>query len=161
MIPNIFPYLIAIVVLLIVVGAVLLFLKAKLDASDASAAVKVKPRKLLTSNETEFYNRLVAALPEHRVMAQVSMGALLDPAVPRGDKAYMSIRGRFSQKVVDYVICNSALEVVAVVELDDRTHNAVKDAQRDQLLAAAGYKTVRFDSRTKPSPEQIRTAIVS
>ena len=45
-------------------------------------------------------------------------------------------------------------EVAAVVELDDRSHNAEKDAARDALMACGGYDIVRisvadrFDARS-------------
>jgi very-short-patch-repair endonuclease len=71
----------------------------------------------------------------------------------------MSIRGRFAQKVVDFVILDDALEVVALVELDDRTHRLEKDAARDAMTAAAGYVTLRYRSREKPEPKAIRAEL--
>jgi len=117
---------------------------------------RVVKRAFLTENEKEFLQRLEAAFPEHRIMAQVSMGALMAPDVPGGTAQYLSIRGRFAQKVVDYVVLDDALEVVALVELDDRTHRLEKDAVRDAMTAAAGYVTLRYLSREKPASQDIR-----
>ena len=116
-------------------------------------------RAFLTENEKEFLDRLEQAFPEHRVMAQVSMGALMSPDVRGGSGHYLAIRGRFAQKVVDFVILDDALEVVALVELDDRTHQQEKDAARDAMTAAAGYVTLRYQSREKPTPEAIRAQL--
>ena len=120
---------------------------------------RVAKRAFLTDNEKEFLLRLEEAFPEHRVMAQVSMGALMAPDVRGGGSEYLSIRSRFAQKVVDYVVLDDALEVVALVELDDRTHRLEKDAVRDAMTAAAGYVTLRYRSREKPPPKTIRAEL--
>jgi hypothetical protein len=124
-------------------------------------AFRVVKRAFLTENEKEFLHRLEEAFPDHRVMAQVSMGALMAPDVRGGTGHYLSIRGRFAQKVVDFVILDDALEVVALVELDDRTHRQEKDAARDAMTAAAGYVTLRYRSREKPAPPAIRAQLLS
>jgi hypothetical protein len=115
-------------------------------------------RKLMTDNEEEFFGRLVVALPDHYIFPQVAMSALLDTA--NGDKktAYGD-RLRIAQQRVDYVICTRRCEVVAVVELDDKTHSSAKDELRDARLEQAGIRTVRFQARNKPKVEAIRTMI--
>jgi hypothetical protein len=122
---------------------------------------RVAKRAFLTENEKEFLVRLEEAFPEHRVMAQVSMGALMAPDVRGGGSEYLSIRARFAQKVVDYVVLDDALEVIALVELDDRTHRVEKDAERDAMTAAAGYVTLRYRSREKPPPQAIRAELAT
>lgn len=140
-----------------VVGAVLTFVFRGLQRAESKAVFAA--RALLTNNETEFYLRLVRALPEHRVLAQVSMGALLKPGpgVPRAEQ--MRVRARFAQKIIDYVILDRRSQVVALIELDDRTHDAAKDAARDAMTRAAGYVTLRYLSSAKPSEEAIRADI--
>jgi len=69
-----------------------------------------------------------------------------------------SLRNRFDRKVADYVICaRNTFQVVAIIELDDRTHDykKEKDAERDAMLNAAGYRTERFESKKKPSEAEI------
>lgn len=116
-------------------------------------------KALLTPNEQEFYGRLVRALPEHKVLAQVSMGALIDVDLTFPGEPF-SARDTFSRKIVDYVVCDAQLHVVALVELDDATHDAAKDAARDRLTQAAGYRTLRWESRAKPSEAQIRAQLL-
>lgn len=137
-------------------------LKAKLAArSDGDAKFKQKP--LLSPNELEFLRRLEAAMPELRFLAQVSMGALIEPAVPRTDtRAYYRLRGMFSQKIVDFVAqSREDGSVVAVIELDDRTHNSGKDEKRDAMLSSAGYKIIRWQSKTRPDAAGIRSALTA
>lgn len=133
------------------VGVGVAVLKAKLAAGGEDKA-KFKRKSLLTANELEFLGRLEAAAPELRFCPQVSMGALLDPAVSRNDgKAYYRMRGMFSQKIVDFVAQRrSDGAILAIIELDDRTHDGNRDARRDSMLASAGYKVIRWHSKTKP-----------
>jgi very-short-patch-repair endonuclease len=45
--------------------------------------------------------------------------------------------------------------VVALIELDDRTHDASADRQRDAITKRAGYQAFRFQSKQKPSEKEI------
>jgi hypothetical protein len=67
-----------------IAAVALALLKVKLVGS-GEADAKFKPKVLLTENELEFLGRLEAAMPEFRFCPQVSMGALLEPSVPRSD----------------------------------------------------------------------------
>lgn len=117
-----------------------------------------KSRQILTRNETEFYNRMVSALPEYVVHTQIAMSALIEPRVDRmkDGSEYMRLRAKFSQKYVDFVVCRPGkLEVIAIVELDDITHDLAKDALRDEMLEGAFYNVVRWHSRSKPDRNEI------
>lgn len=150
MIPDGLPW----QVLLPLFGAALLWLILRFRRRPPP--FRVERRQLLSPNEQDFLVRLEEAFPEYRVMVQVSMGALMNPAVKGGTPGYLSIRSRFSQKVVDFVLLDGCFEVVALVELDDRTHRVERDAERDAMTAAAGYVTLRYQSREKPRPQQLR-----
>lgn len=144
----------------------LVLLKAKLSSLSNSGKdldSKFKRKALLTSNELEFLSRLESAAPELRFHAQVAMGALLDPAVSRKDgKEFFRLRGMFAQKIVDFVAqSRKDGSVVAVIELDDRTHDGEKDAKRDAMLASAGYRIIRWHSKSKPDAEAIRAELLS
>ena len=152
------------IILFIVGGAMVIglaVLKAKLAGQQAAGA-KFKQKMVLTPNEMEFLVRLEAAAPELRFFPQVAMGALLAPAVPRSDgKTYYRLRGMFSQKIVDFVAQRrSDGAVVAIIELDDRTHNSGKDAKRDEMFKSAGYRIIRWDSKNKPKSSTIRAALL-
>jgi hypothetical protein len=121
-------------------------------------------RAVMTPNEKEFYTRLKGALPDFEVIPQVAMSALLDVSLPEMHPDYWKMRKEFSQKTVDYVVCRKdSMDVVLVVELDDRTHDVKqdKDAARDAMLAKAGVKTIRWDSRAKPSHGDIRAKVAA
>lgn len=142
----------------VVVG--LAAMKARLARRGDEPSFRAKA--LLTPNELEFLARLESAVPDLRFCPQVAMGALLEPAVPRSNaKAYYRLRGMFSQKIVDFVaVSRETNQVVAIIELDDRTHDAGKDARRDELLKSAGYRTVRWSSKAKPDAQTIRATLI-
>jgi hypothetical protein len=149
------------VVLVVVVALVLLALKLSITKAPATASGIVE-RPILSANELEFFHRLTRALPNHHIFPQVAANALLrvDDAVNR--KRYHAVRNRFAQKHVDFTVCEKeSLRVVALIELDDRTHRAEKDKARDALFGQAGYFTHRFESRRKPSEQEIAALFYS
>ena len=113
----------------------------------------------MSDNELEFFGRLIAALPEHYIFPQVAMSALLE-ASSSDKRVAHSDRLRIAQQRIDYVVCNKRCEVIAVVELDDRTHSRAKDKVRDGRLEQASIKTGRFQSRQKPTADAIRAAVL-
>jgi hypothetical protein len=109
----------------------------------------IKPKRLLTMNEQPTFKKLVEALPEYVVFAQVSFSAILDTT----DRA---TRNRFNRKIADFVVCNKSFIVIGVVELDDSSHNGreEQDAERDAMFNEAGYKVIRY--RRMPERDQVR-----
>lgn len=144
-------------VLGLLIACVLLLHASRGEKKDRTGSYR--RRRLMTENELEFFGRLVVALPDHYIFPQVAMSALLDPA--SGDKAKAhGDRLRIAQQRVDYVVSTRGGEVVAVVELDDRTHVRAKDQLRDARLAQGAIRTVRFESRHKPRADAIRAAVL-
>lgn len=143
----------AIALLLLVIAAWLWFTRTKPPEQIYQA------KQILTDNETEFYGRLLAALPDYTILSQVAMSALIEP-VRCDPKEFMGRRAKFSQKYVDFVICEpGVLRVICIVELDDITHDEEKDAARDAMLNDAGYIVVRWHSRRKPDIHVIADTI--
>ncbi|RYG09360.1 MAG: DUF2726 domain-containing protein, partial [Burkholderiales bacterium] len=93
----------------------------------------------LTRNEQAMYFRLQGALPDLIVLSQVSFGALLTAKA-------MAVRNTFDRKRADFVICEKSFKVVALVELDDSSHDGkrARDEKRDAQLSAAGYRVLRY-----------------
>lgn len=118
-----------------------------------------KSRPLMTENEAEFFGRLVVALPDHYIFPQVAMTALIE-AASKDKKTAHSDRLRIAQQRTDFVVCDRSCRVVAVVELDDRTHSRSKDKIRDARLEGAGLRSVRFQSTSKPSVGALRAAVL-
>lgn len=140
----------------LIAGIALLIAAALLLRNRKPWLSRIKRKSLLTVNEAEFFRRLQRALPAFAVFPQVSFAALLTDDGRLTAKARWSVRARFDRKIADFVICDRhTLQVVAIVELDDRTHSASADRQRDAITRAAGYQTIRFQSKQKPTEAEI------
>lgn len=150
-------HLIFILLALVVLAVIAILILAQLTPGPTDE--QYKRRKLMTDNELEFFGRLVMALPDHFIFPQVSMSALLEPSSKDNKRAH-SDRLRIAQQRVDYLVCNRDCDIIAVVELDDKTHSGHKDAIRDQRLQQGGIRTIRFQSRSKPTPDGIRSSVL-
>ncbi|MBA1148226.1 DUF2726 domain-containing protein [Ectothiorhodospiraceae bacterium WFHF3C12] len=146
------------VIIAIVLGALgLLVALAQQLQKQSKAKLHAKP--LLSRPEQVLFHRLREALPEYEVLAQVSFSQFIRA---KGDTRKENWR-RFAmarQKVADFVICNPDFSVLAVVELDDRSHRRGKDQKRDALLAEAGIPCHRWHVKRMPSGEQIRSVVL-
>lgn len=110
---------------------------------------KIRKSRPLSMNEQPTLKRLRETLePKYVVLAQVSFGAIL------WTWSY-AVRNRYNRKIADFVVCDQGFNVVAVIELDDSSHegNEKKDAERDLLLEEAGIAVFRY--RFTPEVSQI------
>lgn len=114
---------------------------------------RYEPCPIMTDNELEFFRRLERAHNGY-VFPQVSMAAVMRPASGNQKHRLAAFRA-ISQKRIDFALYSRSMQLLCVVELDDRTHNARNDAIRDRMLATAGIKTVRWNSRKKPEVDEI------
>ena len=111
----------------------------------ASGAIRVVARPLLTAREREALNKLEKAFPQFRVFPQVAMGALIQAQKGLNKSQRAQTRNSFDRKIVDFVLEDRASgRIFAIIELDDRTHDAAKDSRRDVITQAAGYRTIRL-----------------
>ena len=125
-----------------------------------SGRPRYRRQPVMTANEREFYGRLAAACPDCQIWPQVPILALVRSDAKTGTRAFWLAFRPVSNTRVDWVIARD-MEVLAIVELDDRFHDPRKDARRDQVLRSCGYRVVRFASHRRPTPQQIRDAVLS
>ena len=114
-------------------------------------------RKLLSSPEQVLYHRLVKALPEYEIFAQVQLSRILGIKKGAPNRTWLNRIDRLS---ADFVICRKDSSVIAVVELDDASHDRparkVTDAKKDQALGAARIPVIRWRARDLPDISTIR-----
>ena len=106
---------------------------------------RIQARPLMTAREVEFWRHLIVAASPLHVAPQVAMGALLKVSGAADRGRARATRNRFDRKMVDFVLLDDDGVVRLLVELDDRTHSAVKDRERDAMTAQAGYMTYRVN----------------
>lgn len=133
--------LLMLVLIVVVVAAVFIAMKSLPKDRAGKATERPKQKRLLSEREQSMHNRLTQALPDLIVLAQVSLGAMLSA------RAY-AVRNTFDRKIADFVICDKAFHVLAVIELDDASHKekSRQDGERDALLTGAGYRVVRYSN---------------
>ena len=119
------------------------------------------------------YARLVRAFPGHIILSQVALSRLLmvdgvDAAGGPGAAAGPGISNRFSQLVVDFVVCRADFSAVAVVELErcdgrSRGRGAEFERQRRkcQYLRAAGVKVVGVAVNDLPSEAALKALVAA
>lgn len=130
---------------LIALIAIAVFVVMLMSTRKGIGSLPVRAAPLMTKRERIVCEMIERAVPHARIHAQVSMGAILRPATGLDRSRSTSVRNRFSSKRVDFVLEDRASgEIIAIVELDDRTHNRTADRQRDRMTARAGYLTIRL-----------------
>ena len=114
-------------------------------------------KKLLSSPEQVLYYRLVKALPEYEIFAQVQLSRIL--GIKKGAR-YRYWLNRIDRLSADFVICRKDSSIITVVELDDASHDRparrVTDAKKDRALGAAGIRVIRWRVRDLPDIATIR-----
>jgi very-short-patch-repair endonuclease len=115
---------------------------------------------LLSRAEQVLYGRLVRAFPGHVVLAQVALSQLLMVDRAQAGSSAQAIRNRFNQLVADFVICAPDFSALAVVELDDRSHNREprreQDQRKDAFVQAAGLKMIRVSVADLPNEAALK-----
>ena len=148
---------------LLVIGVIafilIAVLKAKLANDDSGDDWPFYARKPLSSPEQVLYFRLCSALPDHIVLAQVGLSRLL--GVKKGSN-YQSWLNRISRMSADFVVCAKDSSIVAVIELDDASHEKESrksaDAKKDKAIASAGVRMIRWQVKSLPNEMEIKEA---
>lgn len=160
---------------LIIGGSITIAMKSKLMTSAFSALINalfnrnpkneawpLYAKQPLTSPEQVLYFRLVNALPDHIVLAQVQLSRML--GVKKGHNA-QSWLNRINRMSADFVVCDKDSSIVAVIELDDATHNRssrqLADNKKDEALLAAGIPVVRWKVNQMPETNVIQSTILT
>ena len=117
------------------------------------ASIRHKKRLFLTtSNERKFFFALKKVCGDNYLIhCQTSLIALVEPEE-------FEHRARAWSKRVDFVITDGKSKVLAVIELDDSSHNSKKRQQRDRYVEAAlgpHHKLLRFNTQQFYHPEHL------
>ena len=139
-----------IIVLIVIFAIVGIVLGSANKGKPKGKRTTIKGKRIITMNEQPTFLRLREALPEHFVLAQVAFSAFMTAS------GYAT-RNLFNRKVADFVVLDKQFNIVAIVELDDSSHKGKedKDADRDALVAEAGFRVIRY--KRTPDLEQVRT----
>jgi hypothetical protein len=128
---------------------------------DTLAAWEPQATRILTSQERLALGVLMRALPEYMILAQVPLARFLK--VPTRH-SYSEWLHRVGQLCADLVICDSASQVLAIVEIrspadktSERAHK--RQARMRRVLKAAGIPLHVWIENALPGAEEARNAI--
>jgi len=146
--------------LLVAIVALTLVARKKRSATSDDVTWPFYAKKPLSHPEQVLYHRLVKALPDHIVLAQVQLSRAL--GVKRGAN-FHSWNNRINRMSFDFLVCAKDSTIMAAVELDDKTHESpsrvLSDAKKDRATAAAGIPLIRWKVKAIPDDLAIREAI--
>jgi len=154
--------LLAAIVLIVIVAIILAFLKRRKPSGGSNVAWPFYAKKPLTEPEQILYHRLVAALPQFIVLAQVQLSQVL--GVNKGFN-FSVWNNRINRMSLDFIVCLKDSTIIAAVELDDKTHEKetrIKaDEKKGKALSAAGIELIRWHVSELPDERAIREAFVN
>ncbi len=149
--------------LIITAVALLLYLKKQgLLEGKATGPWPFYIKKPLTQPEQVLYHRLVKALPEHIVLAQVQVSRVL--GVKKGSN-FNEWNNRINRLSYDFVVCGKDSTVLAAIELDDKTHESSQrtatDQKKNKATADAGLRLIRWNVKALPDESAIQAQLRS
>ena len=154
--------LLAAIVLIITSAIIFLFLKKRKFSGEYNVAWPYYAKKPLSEPEQILYHRLVAALPQCIVLAQVQLSQVV--GVNKGFD-FGVWDNRINRMSLDFIVCLKDSTVIAAVELDDKTHEKemrVKaDAKKGKALSAVGIELIHWHVSALPDEKTIRQAFVN
>lgn len=120
---------------------------------------------LFSPAERSFLGVLTQAVPDELiVMGKVRVADVITTAKGLDSSERQSAFNKISAKHFDYVVCDrSTLEVISVVELNDKSHKRTKRAKRDAFLrdacASAGLQLLEFEAKSNYSVSEVRNRL--
>ncbi|MDO4657964.1 DUF2726 domain-containing protein [Kingella sp. (in: b-proteobacteria)] len=117
-------------------------------------------RPLMTATEMDVYITLLEALPDYMVFSQVQASRVLEVPKSRETYYWFNFVSRLSY---DFVICRADSTPIAVIEVDDRTHELPErqeaDNRKNKATEAAGVAVIRWLVGETPRHEAIAKLI--
>lgn len=152
----------SIILLIVIITIILLIIKQIKNKDQKDQIWPFYAKKLLSQPEQILYFRLIKALPEHIILAQVQLSQIL--GVKKGNN-YQAWLNRISRMSADFVICNKDSNIVAVIELDDATHQRkdrqAADTKKDKALTSANIQIIRWQAKSIPTIETIQNSFIN
>ncbi len=125
-----------------------------------------EPREsLMTESELRFFAALEKALAEtFRIYSKVRLEDIIQVRAGTDPRTAFVARNRIKSRHIDFVLCHpDTLEILASVELDDRSHDRPDRMERDdfvdEALRVSGIPCIRFGVQDSYCPREIRQAI--
>ncbi len=148
------------------IGVVLLVLKKLAATVGFSGSRYVKAECLFTRAELSFLGVLQQAVGDHfATFGKVRVADAINVRSGLGRKTWQHAFNAICAKHFDYVICErGSSKILAVIELNDKTHRQRDRMKRDQLLAGiceeVSLPLIQFDAARSYSVADVRMRVL-
>jgi hypothetical protein len=139
---------------------------ARLPEINAPASVYQKNQFILSPAEQKFHQALSHGLSnQFMILMKVRVADVLQPETGITKNEWTSAFNRIKSKHFDFLLCShNTCEIIAAIELDDRSHQRPDRRKRDKFLnlacESADFALIRVSSRQIYSPQEIKSAVL-
>ena len=108
-----------------------------------------RKKELLTWNEKNFFEKIKNAVYSKgfHIITKIRLADLIEPTSIDNTNEWYRQFGKIKSKHIDFAVINSNMEVLFLIELDDKTHLYGNRIERDEFvniaLVNAGYMFLR------------------
>lgn len=153
-------FILTIIIGIIISAAILMLLKRTPNKPIKDTEWPYYAKKPLSQPEQVLYHRLVDALPEHIILAQVQLSRVL--GIKKGFN-FGEWNNRINRMSLDFVVCRKDSSIIAAIELDDKTHEQESrkeaDSKKNKALESANIRLIRWKVDAIPDQETIQKSI--
>ena len=127
--------------------------------SPAVSAARAGDR-FLGRAEAMVYRLLRTGMPDHEVFAKVTLASVVS-GPGSGHQRAQQVQ-RLSQYLIDFIVCDRDLRIVAAVELETAGGAEAIGVRKfkEDCLKAAGIRLVRIDTAAPPRGQEIRALLL-
>ena len=127
---------------------------APVDAKRTSPPPASPKGRFLGQRETLIYRLLKAGIPDHEVFANATLATVVGPKNEQEARRLVQCR-------LDFVVCDKAMQIVAVVEMEsaDGMQAAGERRFKADSLKVAGVRLVHIDTAKLPRRDEIRALV--
>lgn len=124
-----------------------IWLYRKLRKPDITKLFNAKT--ILTDREYQFYKRLKPLADEYglNIYTKVRLADLIEPKPKAENPCWMECFNKIKAKHIDFALADDDTAIVALIELDDKSHSRPDRIQRDDFVNAVlentGYTLLR------------------
>lgn len=116
--------------------------------------------RMLDPAETVLYYLLKNSLPDHEVMARVGLAAVLEVPVQIAGSEREQRLSSLARHTADFVVCNKALQPVAVIDLPVQDMPLPPQDFKTRSLEEAGIRYLRLSRKALPKREALRALVL-
>lgn len=153
------------IIIILVIIFFFLILTTRLSNRSEKYSEYRRIETLFSPAERSFLGVLESSIPEGmRIFGKVRVADVLTPSSSANKSHWQTAFNKISAKHFDYVLCDSStLKVIAVIELDDKSHNSKKAKARDIFLndicQGAKLPIIRFSAKHSYTVDIVKESI--